>query len=188
MAVDANGVSFINIEGTLPTYASTAGDYTPYTTATDMSVLQNPASSNTMLRVTQINVSGTAQSASTMDVYVYIRSALNTGGTSSALTVGKYDSNNPTAQGAPKSYSAAPTLNGTGVLIVADRVVLPGNNPAVGATILNYNFGIRGGAQAIHLRPGEQLSISNNGNAVPTGTNLYITFEWTESTGSNPVQ
>jgi hypothetical protein len=188
MAVDANGVSFINIEGTLPTYASTAADYTPYSAATDMAVLQNSASSTAMLRVTQINVSGTAQSASAMDIYVYVRSALNTGGTSSTLPAGKYDSNNPTAQGVAKTYSTAPTLNGSGALIVADRIVLPGNNPSVTGTILNYEFGIRGGAQAIHLRPGEQLSISNNGNAVPTGTNLYITFEWTESTGSNPVQ
>lgn len=87
-----------------------------------------------------------------------------------------------------RTYSAAPTLNGSGAIAVADRMVLPGNNPAVTPTILVYNYGDRGGAQAIHLRPGQQLSVSNNGNAVPTGTNLYITIEWTESTGSNPVQ
>jgi hypothetical protein len=188
MAVDANGVNYVNIEGTLPTYSATAFDYNPYATATDMVVLQNPATSTAMLRVTQINVSGDAQSASSMDIYVYVRSALNTGGTSSAITAAKLDSNNPTPQGVTKSYSAAPTLNGTGGLVVADRIVLPGNNPAVAGTILMYNFGQRGGAQAIHLRPGEQLSINNKGNAVPTATNLYITIEWTESVGSSPVQ
>ena len=186
MAVDANGVQFVDVEGTLPTYAATAYDYTPYATATDMFVLQNPANSGSLLNITQINISGTAQSAATMDVYVFIRTSLNTGGTSSAVTPAKYDSRNGSPKGTALTYSVAPTVP-SGSMVVADRIVLPGNNPGVSATIINYDFGNRGGSTSLHLHPGEQLSISNNGNAVATGATMYFTVEWNESTGYTPV-
>jgi hypothetical protein len=34
-------------------------------------------------------------------------------------------------------------------------------------TFIDWEFGVRGGAKQIHLRPGQQLSINNNGAAVP---------------------
>ena len=37
-------------------------------------------------------------------------------------------------------------------------------------------------AQAIVLRPGELLAISNNGNTIPSGFIVYVTVEWTEET------
>jgi hypothetical protein len=188
MAVDANGVSFQNIEGTLPTYSIALVDYTPYTTATDMVVLQNPATSTALLKVTRLSVSGEASSTSLMDIYFQIRSALSTGGTSANLTIAKHDSNNVAPTGLAKSFSAAPTLNGTGAYVRADRILMPGNSPNVTPNTVFYDFGVRGGAQSIHLRPGEQLSVTNIGNAVAAGTSLYINIEWVESSGSNPVQ
>lgn len=188
MAVDANGVSYIDIEGTLPTYSIAVVDYTPYTTATDMVVLQNPASSTALLKVTRMSVSGQASATNVMDIYFQIRTALTTGGTSTNVASAKHDSNNVTPTGVVKSYSAAPTLNGTGTYVRADRILMPGNSPNVTPNTVFYDFGVRGGAQAIHLRPGEQLSITNIGNAVATGTSLYINIEWTESAGSSPVQ
>ena len=185
MAVDATGVSLINIEGNLPTYSIALVDYVPYTTATDMVVIQNPATSTAMIRITQIRISGSSTSGAQMDFYTNIRTALNTGGTSATVSNAIYDSNDPAAQAVPLSYSAAPTLNGTAKLARADRVFLPAN---AAGSFLVWEFSVRGGAKAIHLRPGQQLSINNNGNAVAAGTSLYIGVEWTESVGSSPVQ
>lgn len=185
MAVDSVGCQHTNIEGQLPTYSAAMIDYAPYAAATDMMVLQNPANSGIICRVTKIRASGTANTASNMDIYAYIRTALSTGGTSAAVTIAKHDSLNPGPYAAAISYSAAPTLNGTGAVIRADRIAMPGSSLNVAGSYLIFEFGVRGGAQAIRIRPGQQLSISNAGNAVAAGTNLYLTFEWTESVGFN---
>jgi len=101
------------------------------------------------------------------------------------VTAAKHDSLNPGPYASALAYSAAPTLNGSGALIRADRIAMPGTSLSVAGSYLIFEFGTRGGAQAIRVRPGQQLSISNAGNAVSAGTNLYLSFEWTESVGFN---
>jgi hypothetical protein len=184
MPTDGQGAQYANIEGILPTYSASVANYSPYTTATDMVVLRNPATSGLMLRVTQCFVVGDATAAGHMDLFLVVRSALNTGGTSSGLTSWQHDSNSGTAQGSVLTYSAAPTLNGTASQIRVGRLVLAAaSSPAVTDLAVQWDFGLRGGSQSIHLRPGQQLSINNNGAAVPTGAALHVNIEWNETPG-----
>ena len=178
MANDANAALYVNIEGQMPTYSGVTNDYTPYATATDMITLTNPAGSGVMSKVSLIRVSGTATAAANMDIYVYLRTVLDTGGTSAAITTTAHDSVNSVAKTLMASYSAAPTV-GTGTLIRADRIAMP--STAVAGVANEWSFAVRGGSQAIHLRPGQQIAISNAGNAVASGASLYINFEWSET-------
>ena len=185
MPADNQGVGYVNIEGQLSTYSAVANDYAPYATATDMVVLQNPATSTFIMKVTRVSVSGVATVAAFQDVYMYIRTALNTGGTNAQVTDSKHDSNSVASSGNMFTYSVAPTLNGTATLVRADRLMLAASGTPVSGTSLIWEFGVRGGSQAIHLRPGQQLSLNNNSVAIPAGMSLYVAMEWNEST---PVQ
>ena len=181
MANDFSGSLYVNQEGQNNTYSAVAVDYAPYATATDMFTLVNPANSGVICKVTLIRVSGTANTTNSMDIYAYIRTALNTGGTSTAINDALHDSTNPASKATAYTYSAAPTALGAGTLFRGDRIVLPGSSPNVSLLGIQWDFGTRGGSQAIHVRPGQLLAINNAGNSVAAGTNLYITMEWSES-------
>ena len=180
MANDFKGSLYINQEGQLSTYSAVVADYNPYTTATDMFALQNPANSGVICKVTFCKISGTANTTTGMDIYAYIRSTLNTGGTTTAINDALHDTTNPVSAANTFSYSAAPSALGTGILVRADRMILPGNSPNVALTPIQWEFATRGGSQAIHIRPGQAFCINNAGNAVAAGTNLYFTVEWQE--------
>lgn len=186
MATDSQGVQFINIEGMLPTYSGSIS-YSPYANATDMVVLQNPVGSNMMIRVTNILMSGYCASGSTTQVYAYIRSALNTGGTAAAVTASKHDSNDAAYKAVMQSYSAAPTLNGTGTMVRTQYLIGWDNVNSIAGNLIEWSFADKGGSKAIHLRPGEQLSINNGANAIAAGLNLSVVIEWSESFGLSPV-
>ncbi len=189
MPADGQGAQYANIEGILPTYSAVAAAYSPYATATDMVVLQNPATSTTMLRVTSVRIIGDATAAALMDIYAQIRTALNTGGTSAGITAAKHDSNDAAPVGSALTYSAAPTLNGTAANVRVGRLELPSiSAPAITEVELVWDFGVRGGSKAIHVRPGQQLSINNNGAAVATGTVLHVNIEWNETPGYASAQ
>lgn len=185
MPTDNQGVQYVDLEGQLWTYTAQANDYVPYVTATDIMVLQNPATSTNILKVTRITASGVATASTNMDIYLLIRTALNTGGTSTAVTAAKHDSNDPPPVGVTLTYSVAPTLNGVATQVRADRLMLINATTPSAGTFIAWEFGTRGGSKAIRLRPGQQLSINNSGNGIAAGTSMYIGIEWNEST---PVQ
>ena len=136
MPTDNQGVQYVDLEGQLWTYTAQANDYVPYTTATDMMVLQNPATSTNIIKVTRITVSGVATAATNMDLYLFIRTAVNTGGTFAAVTAAKHDSNDPAPVAVSQTYSVAPTLNGTATQVRADRLLLiNASTPTAGTSI-----------------------------------------------------
>ena len=187
--IDSLGVQFVNIEGNLPTFSGVIPAYAPYATATDMCALQNPAASTAMLRLTQIRIAGVATAAAFADIYGQIRTALDTGGgITTVSTTARHDQTLGAAQqGLLVTFSSAPTLAGT---VSTPRVSHQFLGVAATAAVLPekiWQFGDRA-SQQIHLRPGQQFALNNNGAAVGAGTLLYVTFEWTESVfGSVPV-
>jgi hypothetical protein len=183
---DSTGAPFVNSEGQLPTYSTTVAAYTAYSTPTDMVVLQNPATSTAVLKVSKIRISGTATATSVFVPYCYIRTALNTGGTSTAVTDCLHDSNTPVSQGSILKYSAAPTLNGTGTLLRADTLLLANATSPVIFTDTLWLFGDLPNSGQVHIRPGQQLSINAN-SSIPAGASLYLTIQWSESVGFNPA-
>ncbi len=173
-------VNFSNSEGQKPTYSAVIADFTPAATATDM--VQIRASATKTVRITNICVSGDATGNSTEDIYLVKRTAANTGGTSAAVTITKYDSNDATPTASVVSYSVNPTGLGAGSLIAANHIAFPAlTNPTVPVGNCAFTFGTRPARTAV-LRAGtnEAISINWNGNAVPAGASLYMTIEWTE--------
>ena len=169
----------VNQDSSKATYCVIVADYSPYATATDTMVLQNPANSGKTIRLTQARINGDATANAMQDVYLTYRTALNTGGTSTAQTPFKMDSSDPASSASVLLYSAAPTLNGTATLVRAGHNVFVAATPSLPNAELVYQFGDRA-AKAPVLYPGTQIGFSLAGLAVATGLSLYFTLEWTE--------
>jgi hypothetical protein len=167
----------ISTGGFRPTYRYVAADYTPPTTSTDALVLAG--ASGKVIRVVKISVGGTATAASIYDLYLYKRTAANTGGTATNPNGISADSADPAASGVLSLYSVAPTV-GTGSLFEGARVYLSaGSAPANAGALKEYVWGNHND-KAPTIRSGEYFAIGFNGQTVPAGASLYISIEWTE--------
>lgn len=168
----------VSLDGSKATYSCVIADFTPAATATDMVTLVGAPGK--IITVTRITIEGDATGSSTNDVYLYKRTALDTGGTATQPGIAKHDSSDPSPSGVVNQYSANPSGLGAGTLIRADHISVPATTGAIPIFPAVWEFG-RGMAKGIKLLSGtESLAISWNGNAVPAGLSLYINIEWTE--------
>ena len=170
----------VNLESSKATYICIIADYTPYTTATDMLVLQNPATSTKVLKITRVTVNGDATAAAIQDVYCVMQNTLNTGGTSTTPVTRAHDAMDPACSAVPLTYSAAPTL-GTGRTVVrAGHYVFPAaTTPAFGTPDGVWQWGDHA-AKCPTVYPGMQFGLSCAQQAISAGLSLYLTIEWTE--------
>jgi len=180
MATDSAGSIVSTTEGQFPTYSVGVAAYAGYTSQQDMIVLNNPATSTIICKVSKIRVSGTATSATMFYPYVYVRSALNTGGTSTSVTNSPADLNDPASTGAIFKYSAAPSNNGTAYLLRADAIILANATTPVNGQEIDWLFGDLPNSRQVHVRPGQCLAINANG-LLPGGMSLYATIQWAET-------
>lgn len=161
------------------TYSAVIADLTPAALATDVMVISGSATKT--IKINRIQITADATSPSVLDFYVYKRSAADTGGTSSAVSIIAHDSTNATATASVLAYSANPSALGAGTLIRADHYALPA------AASTGYpgvpwieDFGNRNDQQIILHGTSEVVGIGFNGQTIPAGTVVYITIEWTE--------
>jgi len=169
----------VNTEGVRATYSYVAADYAPAAGATDVVVLTG--SSSKVIRINRIQITADSTAPSVIDLYVFKRSAANTGGTSTNPYAVKHDSANTTASGVVTLYSANPSALGAGWLIRADHYALPAASSTgyPGAPWFE-DFGVRNDQPIILRNANESIAISLNGQTLPAGLNLYITISWTE--------
>lgn len=167
------------IEGVKPTYHVTVSDVIPAATATDVLTLCGSATKT--IRINRIQITADATATSVIDLYVYKRSAVNTGGTSTTPTIAQHDSHDPAPSAVARLYSANPSALGAGVLLVGDHYALPA------AASTGYpgvpwieDFGNRNDKTVVLYGTAECLAISLNGQTIPAGMGLYAAFEWTE--------
>ena len=181
MAYDSFGGLSVNTEGRKPSFSVVLQDFTPVATATDFYTLTNPANSNRLIRITWIKLSSTASSATSVDMYLYKRTAANTGGTSASLatSIVYHDTTNPAPVALPASYSVNPTGLGAGNVFRAEHTFV--GSTAAQLSSVEWTFGTRP-SQAIVLRPGELIAANFNGQTVPNGLQIYLEHEWTEET------
>jgi hypothetical protein len=165
----------ISTSGFRPTYRYTAVDVTPVATATDVLVLSG--SSSKVIRISRISVMGGATATSIYDLYLYKRSAANTGGTLTNPVPTNADSTDAAATGVLSLYTANPSALGAGIVLDASKIFL--GTAALTSPTTVFTWGVRGDKQPI-IRAGESLSFNFAGAAVPTGSSLYLTIEWTE--------
>ena len=191
MAKDIGNSLQVSVGSSLPTYKAVLFDVVPYTSATDILNISNPSTSTVALVLSRVYVSYDATGSSTSDVYITRRITANTGGTPTTFTttqqaflsgqgvITQHDTNDQATQATVVGYTVAPTL-GTPNIIDSAHITIPATaTPAVPVTYVELNYGNRG-AKAPIIRPGQSVSLSLGGNAVPAGASLYATFEWVE--------
>lgn len=161
------------------TYFSCVDGFTPAATATDFMVLQPIVYGRTAF-LDSITISGTATSAATVDVRLQ-RSANGGGGTSSALTVGKADQADVAASTNVYTYTVNRTSGGNG--IDSTRQLLHSfklNLGAAGSAATPYKISFTGAKRPRLKDLAEWFVLNWNGQAVPAGTSLDISWEWSE--------
>lgn len=165
------------MESSKATYSACISDFLPYATATDIVTLIG--ATGKQITLTQIRFSGTATAATTYGVYLFKRSALDTAGTSTLTSITTHDSNDPAPSAVVKQYSAIPTGLGAGTMIRSDHLSLPATAGAAYNQVV-WNFGEGVGKCPKLLSSLENYAINCNGVAVPAGSNIHITIQWTE--------
>ncbi len=168
---------FINIgtEGQKPTYS--AATYGLAAVNGDVFTLSGSASKK--IKITRINISGSATANAIMDVLVIKRSTLDTGGTATTLTRVPYDSSDVASTAVAKAYTVAPTP-GTAVGNLLTRAFDVPNATTPGISSINEKF-------EFNLRNEKCLTLNNanemiaiNIPAVPSGGTFDIDITWTE--------
>jgi len=163
----------------LASYSYQAADVTPAATATDVMCLVDSATKT--IKLVRVQASADATGAAVIDLYVYKRTAANTGGTATQPALTKLDSADAAATGVINLYSANPSALGAGTLLVGDHYEIPavtGNTYASPPWI--EDFGNHNAKALILHGTSEQACFSLGGATLPAGLNVYMRFEWTE--------
>ena len=165
--------------------AISSGGNNGYTTPTDLLCLRNPGTK--IVRALQFNVFANQTSAALDTGFFILRSALNTGGTSSSPTPTAFDLSNPAVSAAVDVYTGAPTLGtaaGT-VQYIIISVPAPTSSPAnisLTGNIAGSSTGILNSyATPITIRQNQELCFNWNGAALPAGFAFGYNIVWSES-------
>lgn len=165
--------------GVRATYTASALALVPAASATDIFTIAGAA--NKVVRITRIMCSGTSTALGNSLIAVVKRSALDTGGTSTAPAITPLHSSDGTPSAAVLAYTANPGALGAivGTPIMTGFVVT-GTATAAGSSFTR-DFGQISDKQPILRSAAEQLAVNLNGVSAPAGASLTCTFEWTES-------
>ena len=177
--LDGNPIAF-GSNNTTPTYTYQAFDIAPHALATDL--VQLIGSATKTIKITRIQISADASSVGEIDFYIYKRSALNTGGTSTHPTPLKYDSTNSNSTATLNVYSANPSALGAGILFYGTQYIIPGTggNTWLANVPVIVDYGTRNTQPIILRNANESIAISLNGQTIPSGMGMYVNIEWTE--------
>lgn len=157
-------------------YSATA-NITLAASATD--VLTIAGSATNTIYLTRLTVSGVQTTAGAVDIRLIKRSAVNTAGTSAAVTAVPMDSNVKVTSATLLSYSANPTGLGTAVGTLRRRYVLfPAVASVIPSDLAVFDFAQKG--QPLVLRGTSELLALNFGGTTVTGGVVNATVEWFE--------
>lgn len=175
--LDARSSLYVDAEGRYPTYSASASIVLG-ATPTDVFTIYGSAS--TVIRIRRIEIDGLATTAGGLTGTLTKRSAVNTGGTSSAVTAVPHDSGDGAATGTCLAYTANPSGLGTAVgAIRTFNVPFPLIASAVPPVV--FDFGARGADKCIVLTGVAQgLVVNLGGGTAPIGGAAQISIEWTE--------
>lgn len=175
-AIGTTGIAAVSTESSKATYSNGILAFTPAATATDF--WQIIGSATKVVRVTRICISGFATSGITVDVQLVKRTTASTGGTPTAPTISLHDSNDAAASAVVNSFAANPSpLGTTGGVVRADKLNL-GATGAAGR--IEWDFSTRNTKALVLRGVAQSLNLNWNGAAVPSGTLLDISVEFTE--------
>lgn len=174
----------VSTEGQKQTYSSSVTGFVPVATPTDFFNMFGSASKT--IRITRLEVCGTATAASAYEILLFKRSSSGTLGSAAktALTKVPHDSQNAAGTGIPNTIGTANyTTLGTvvGQLSAKTLKLPPLSASGIAPDTLVWDFTNRN-EQGIVLRGAnaEQIALSGNGVALPAGIALDINITWTE--------
>jgi hypothetical protein len=176
---DANGVTtapgvMALSDGFKATFSACITAQVPVTTAGDCFVLNWVSK---VIRLTRIQVTGTATTATTLDVTLVRRSTADTAGTSTTPTIVPHDSGNPAVTATVKAYTVAPTAGTLVGIICAEKLLLAVPAATGGESQVEWIFGNRP-SQSPVLRAAGLFAVTIS--AIPSGGSMTISMEWTE--------
>ena len=163
-------------------YSASTAQFTPYATATDVCTLTAGTGSTSQFStyVYRVSVWGTQTTAGLNSWFLIKRSAADTGGTSSAITIVPHDSHLQPAQASVLKITALPTP-GTSLGTVRGMALEAGGAASVvNQSGFDFLFGPLTGLSPVILHAGETLALNFGGAAIPSGMTISCEFSWTE--------
>jgi hypothetical protein len=161
------------------TYSYAIGGLAVATAATDVAVLELPlAKTNTLIRLRQLQVSGSAGTTNSYVLSIIKRNLLNSGGTRTTPAPVPRDSRLDPADAVLGLYTVNPTINNTVGPIDGGRLTLATSG---GNTLdrLNLQYSWLNDMAPVLRNPGESLALNFNGT-LPAGALIDISLTWTE--------
>lgn len=157
------------------TYSATK-IFTLAASPTDVFTITGSASKT--IKILSFTYSATKTANGFGNITLILRSAANTGGTSTTPTVAKYDSNNATGTAVVRAYTANPSaLGATAGDIFSTRFFYSGLSVLADRLLLNFDNGTM---QPITLRGTSQLLAVNMGGVTQAGNSVAASFTWSE--------
>lgn len=167
-----------DLGGRRRTYSATAV-ITPAASATDILTITGAA--NKRVEIKSITISGAQTTAGLVAFDLIRRSAVNTGGTSAAVTPTKYEVADAAASAAVASYSAnASGLGASAGVVRTVRVPIGTATGAVPPTTITFG----NGGKPIVLASATEILALNLKGATVSGGSLDVNVEFVESTES----
>ena len=164
------------IDGVSKTYSASITGLVVAAAATDFLMITGSATKT--IRVTKIEVIGTATAAAATDITVVKRSTLNDAGTSTTLTSVPHDSSDSTATAVIKAYTVDPTTLGTSVgNIISHKLFL--STALTQPYSCKMLFGDRA-TKAIVLRGAAECLCLNYNGRTNAGNAISISVEFIE--------
>lgn len=176
-AISQYGSQLIKSEDKHARTYSASAQVAPTTDATDIMLI--PGNGTSTVYVTKIIISGIATTARLQDIQITKRTAINTGGTSSSMSVGQHDSLDAAPSSTPITYTANPSALGTSGGILRRTYAALGISASSDDNVLTFEFGDKG--RPVVLRAATQsLAVNLKGTATIAGDTINISVEWYE--------
>lgn len=155
------------------------------TTPTDVACITGSATQ--VVRLKKVRLSGTANTAINISVYLTKHSVLNTGGTpatGTALpTASPNDSLFAAATATLQAYTVNPTVDASAVVVNAATLLLPVTTTASSQSIIAFDWstgGVQEAPPTLRLAT-QQYCINLNGVTAPSSGLLNVEWVWTEA-------
>lgn len=136
-------------------------------------------SATRLIRLKGVIVSGTATAATNVPIYVWKRTAIYTGGTSTAITRVSADTDDPASTATLVHYATAGATAGTGTMIDGCRLNLaPAANGGIDRFLFQYTW--QNDKAPILRGVTEFIGVGLNGTTMPAGGALDVALVWSE--------
>lgn len=174
--IDPRSNLYVNTEARIPTYRA-SGSVVVAATPTDVFLINGSATTSVRLR--RLEISGFSTAGGGILAQLIKRSAANSGGTSTAMTDVSHDTADSAGTAIMLGYTANPTPGATVGAIASFGLPLP--TVALAVPPIVFEFGGRNADKALVLTGVAQgLALNLGGGAIPAGTSIQFTAEFTE--------